>query len=87
MDSDLTTQVETIETKADFVAFVRTLRQDFRTNDDDWQHSDIAAYLEAIAAWTEEAMDNYYTSRGQEVPQQPDWKVFANILIAASVYE
>jgi hypothetical protein len=87
MSSDFSTQVEAIHTKADFVAFVRALQLDFETNNDTWQHDNLAAYLDAIAAWTDEAMDNYYKNRGQEPPRQPDWKLFANILIAASVYE
>jgi len=32
-------------------------------------------------------MDGYYLNMGQPVPKNIDWKLFANILMAAKMYE
>jgi len=42
--------------------------------------------LEAVTSWTED-MDGYYQNNGIEIPQNINWKAFANILIAAKIYE
>jgi hypothetical protein len=41
--------------------------------------------LEGIAIWTED-MDGYYHNN-KPIPENIEWKVFANILIAAKMYE
>ena len=46
----------------------------------------LADYLEAMAAWIQDA-EGYYRNSGQPVPQQPSWHNFAEILSAAKVYE
>jgi hypothetical protein len=42
--------------------------------------------LEGIAIWTED-MDGYYHNNNKPIPENIEWKVFANILIAAKMYE
>ncbi len=47
---------------------------------------DLAAYLNSMAAWTED-MDGYYAAKGQVPPEQPSWQAVADMLIGASMYE
>jgi len=39
-----------------------------------------------MAAWVED-MDGFYTNQGLPVPEKPDWKVFADILMGGKIYE
>jgi hypothetical protein len=78
--------VETIRSREDFVSFVKSLRASLSTDSNGWENRNLGSYLEAVAAWVED-MDGYYENRGQPVPQQPDWKVLGEILLAATLYE
>ena len=82
----LAEQIETIRSRRDFVAFVRALRLDLRDDPTSWENDDLPRFLEALAAWAE-AMDGYYINQGKPVPQQPDWRVAASMLMAAKIYE
>jgi hypothetical protein len=72
--------------REDFVVFVKALSKDLRDNPATWENGTLERFLEALAAWIED-MDGYYLNQGKPVPQQPDWKVAADMLMAAKVYE
>jgi hypothetical protein len=78
--------VDSVRTREDLVRFVRGLLSDLKENPDDWENTDLARYLEALAAWVED-MDGVFKNRGEPVPERPDWKTLAQILLAASIYE
>lgn len=75
-----------IHSREDFVAFVKALSQDLRDNPASWENANLERYLEALGAWVED-MDGYYLNQGKPLPQQPDWKVIADMLMAAKKYE
>lgn len=75
-----------IRSREDFVAFIKALVKDLRENPASWENSNLESYLEALGAWVED-MDGYYLNQGKHVPQQPDWKVIADMLMAAKMYE
>jgi hypothetical protein len=79
-------RVEAIRSRDEFVSFVRFLRSSLGAKGNGSENRNLESYLEAIAAWVED-MDGYYQNRGQPVPQQPDWKVLGEILLAATLYE
>ena len=78
--------VETIQSREDFVRFTLSLIKDLKSNPEQWENINLEDYLEAIAAWATD-MDSSYINRGESVPKITDWKVFAEILWAASAYE
>lgn len=78
--------VEKIQTKQDFISFLRALKKDYLENFSSWENSDIGAFLEAMASWIED-MDGFYINRGLPVPEKPDWRVFADILMGGKLYE
>jgi hypothetical protein len=84
--SSLYDQVGSIQTREDFVAFLHGLGHSLRVQPGDWGNQTLESYLEALAAWVE-ACDGFYANRGERVPQNPDWKFFGEILLAAKVYE
>lgn len=79
-------EVKTIQTKKDFVNFLRALKNDYLENLSSWENKDIETFLEAMACWVED-MDGFYINQRLQVPEKPDWKVFADILMGGKLYE
>ena len=75
-----------IGSRDDFVAFVKAMSKDLRENPSTWQNASLESFLEALGAWVED-MDGYYINQGRPVPTQPDWKIAADMLMAARTYE
>lgn len=75
-----------IKTKEDFATFVLNLSRNFKENPESWENQDITSYLVALAAWVED-MDGYYINQGKSVPKDVNWEIFADILMAAKIYE
>jgi len=82
----LNNQVESISSRQDFVGFIRSLLEDLRRHPASWENNTLESFLEAMAAWTED-IDGYYKNRDELTPEQPDWKVLGQILLAAKFYE
>jgi hypothetical protein len=82
----LAEQANAVETREDFVAFVGALKADFDADGAQWQNTDLASFLDAMAAWTQD-MDGYYRHTGQKLSDVPSWRVLADILVGASMYE
>lgn len=83
---ELFSKLETLGSKEDFVEFVRLLVEDLRTRSSPWENDTLESYLEGLAGWTED-MDGYFKNMQLPVPANVDWKLFANILMAAKIYE
>lgn len=82
----LAEHINSIRSRQDFVTFVKVLKQDLQENPETWENNNLERYLEALGAWVED-MDGYYINQGKPVPQQPDWKVAGEMLMAAKMYE
>jgi hypothetical protein len=79
-------QNNSIRSREDFVAFVKALNKDLHDNPSTWGNPSLGSFLEALAAWVED-MDGYYLNQKKPVPEQPEWKVVADMLLAAKIYE
>jgi hypothetical protein len=77
---------QNVESKNDFIRFVEALATDFRNNSSHWENSSLDKYLGAIQSWTED-MEGYYINNNLPLPENVNWKAFANILLAAKMYE
>ncbi|AVJ16094.1 hypothetical protein CLM71_02550 [Serratia sp. MYb239] len=75
-----------VSSKDGLVKLVLALAKDLKDNPDEWENKDLSSYLEAIASWIED-MDGYYENTNQPLPKDTNWKVLADILMAAKVYE
>lgn len=82
----LAEQCNSIRSREDLAEFVKALCKDLRENPESWENPNLDRFLEALGAWVED-MDGYYLNQGQLVPQQPDWKIVGDILMAAKMYE
>ena len=83
---DIVNKLNALETRKDFIDFIRILANDLKTDPVKWENTNLPSYLEAMANWTED-MDGYYNNMQLPVPGNADWKLFAQILMAAKIYE
>lgn len=75
-----------INNKEAFLDFLRKLIIDFKENPQNWEHKNIESYLGAAADWIED-MEGYYLNKKVNPPIDINWQVFADILMAAKMYE
>jgi hypothetical protein len=76
-----------MSTREEFIEILRLLLEDFQKNKATWENQTLEHYLAAMIAWSG-SMDNYYLHRKMNLDaSQPNWKVFADLLLAARVYE
>jgi hypothetical protein len=86
MALNLSDQIKSIESKEALADFVGNLRSDLEKNREGWENPTLERFLEAMESWIV-AMDSYYKNTGQQIPEKPSWRTFADILYAAKIYE
>ena len=70
-----------------FIRFLELFHRDFIRNKDSWENDNLERFLEAMNAYTK-AIQFAYDNTGQNINADlPSWKVFADILKGASIYE
>jgi hypothetical protein len=76
-----------VTTRDEFVGRIFELLDDHDAVGHLWENKDIYTYLQAMAAWLDDA-SGYYKNKGQDVDiEKPTWQLFADAISAASVYE
>jgi hypothetical protein len=83
---ELSQKIQEIKSKEDLSDFLRALRIDLANNPQDWENPTLDRFLSAMEDWIPE-MNIYYANTGQPTVDQPTWKTFADILMAAKTYE
>jgi hypothetical protein len=76
-------RIDAIKTHEDLAVFIEELLQDLRENSNSWENSDLPRFLEALAAW----MNDSAVNSERHLPTAPEWKTFAELLVAAKIYE
>jgi hypothetical protein len=79
-------RLEMIRSKEDLADLVPALCSDFKTNPTAWENDTLDRFLDAMQDWIRSS-DAYYRNAGQECPELPTWRTFAEILCAARIYE
>jgi hypothetical protein len=69
-------QYKQIKSKKDFEIFLKLLVQDLKENKQDWDNDSLELFLEALYGYNFESEN-----------EEPSWKKFAEMLLAAKVYE
>ncbi|OQP52893.1 hypothetical protein A4H97_24255 [Niastella yeongjuensis] len=62
------------------------LMNDFKINSNQWENNTLTDYLAAVQNWTED-IEGYYINNNIPMPENISWKTFADILMAATMYE
>ncbi|MFF6995640.1 hypothetical protein ACFY93_11850 [Streptomyces sp. NPDC008313] len=82
----MTMSPDQVGSREDLASFVRLLHRDCAEDGDAWENGDLAGFLEALAAWIDDA-GGWYRNACRELPADADWSFFARALRAATVYE
>ena len=82
----LAERARAVRTREDLVAFVEALAADYGANGSTWTNTDLASFLAAMSAWSED-MEGFYENSGEDLASLPSWRVLADTLMAARVYE
>ena len=87
---NLESSVELVSDKTSFIAFLGVLISDYQKNQDAWENQTLGAFLESMQGWLEDMDLNEYYERieSREVMNESvNWRVFADVLVAATLYE
>ena len=88
---ELAERVDSKETFLEFVAALRADREASRAEETEhpsspyspaargWENPELGRFLEAMQAWTE--------GSGERIAGEPSWRTFADMLMAAKIYE
>ncbi|USA47698.1 hypothetical protein NDN11_06180 [Acinetobacter sp. C26M] len=87
-DSDhLDKAIDAISSHTELAIFIKKLRQNLIDDPNNWENINLSDFLDALASWTED-MEGYYKNIDQSNRlDKLDWKVFAEMLMAARIYE
>nr|WP_319401656.1 hypothetical protein [uncultured Carboxylicivirga sp.] len=73
--------------KAEFIDILSDLRDELNSRPEDYENTDLDSFLGAMIAYTQD-IQGYYKNTGQDFDSdKQDYKVFADILRGAAVYE
>ena len=75
-----------VRTREDLARFLQEALSDLQNRPEEWENDTLERFLEAWAAWVED-LPGWYANRGETMPDQPDWNLLANMVMAARVYE
>ncbi|MGA5563049.1 DUF7660 family protein [Streptomyces platensis] len=82
----MTPPPDRLDSREGLASFVRDLSHGYRESEGSWENADLGDFLEALAAWIDDA-DGWYRNAGCDLPPHGDWAFFARALSAATVYE
>ncbi len=89
MDGDhLMDIAEALQDRGGFLRFLEALYENHRQFPDEWENDDLESFLDGLLGFARDT-GGYYSSIGcDEIDlQRPTWRAFAEMLLAAKVYE
>jgi hypothetical protein len=78
--------LDQVATHTDVAVVVEQMLADLRAHPAEWENATLERFLDALATCLE-ALPARYTNRGEQLPDQPTWKLLAETLVTASGYE
>ncbi|WP_053179142.1 DUF7660 family protein [Pseudomonas kilonensis] len=76
-----------VSTREGFIDFVEMLSRDYVSNRDEWQNDTLDQFLLGLSGFAND-MGGYYKNMGEAVDvDKITWRIAAEMLIAATVYE
>jgi hypothetical protein len=76
-----------LQSKQDFGRFLEWFADDFKHNSAQWKNVDLPSFLEALIAYTDDIAGYYRNMQIQVDVEKPSWRLFADLLCGARVYE
>ncbi|WP_433958694.1 DUF7660 family protein [Cytobacillus horneckiae] len=72
-------RIDEINSKEDFILFLKQLTNDIEKNNQDWENQDLSSYFESMQAWIEDTDDSNF--------EGGLWEVMSKIILAPKYYE
>lgn len=76
-----------IASRSDFVQFIHALLDNLEQHPEVWENRDLRSYMDALAAFLNDAEGYYRNAKLGVSADTPSWRLFADSLLAARVYE
>ena len=70
-----------------FTAFIKLLCKDLSENPQDWENKSLENFLEALSSYSEDIQGYYDNMKLGINAEDPSWRVFADLLMGARIYE
>lgn len=87
MALDLDDELERVANREQLVGFIAQMADVAASPEGlEWENVSLAGFLEAMSAWLHDA-DGYFKNNGMDDPTTPTWRLFGEMLLAATVYE
>jgi hypothetical protein len=89
MDSDtLVDAAMGVTSKEDFIAFLGSFISNLRSNPDDLENADLESFMVGMQGFLSKS-EKYYANTGQSDvdASMASWRIFADAIMAARVYE
>ena len=86
MTQDLGDRVCAVCDRETLSVFIDAFRVDMRDRPEAYENVTLDRFLEALSAFTAD-LDGVYLNRGEIVPEQPTWRLLAEVLLGAGIYE
>jgi len=84
---DLFDYAKTVASREDFVKFVEYLNHDYHQRNGDWGNKTLEQFLSGLSGFAND-MIGYYKNIGEVVDvERITWRMAAEMLLAATVYE
>ncbi|SUO97387.1 DUF7660 family protein [Suttonella ornithocola] len=80
-------ETKELENKQDFEKFLYLMLSDYNQNSESWENNTLESFLNAMVSWLKDAEGYYENIEEPEVLTHPSWRLFADMLIAARIYE
>jgi hypothetical protein len=76
-----------INDRQSFIQFLHELHNNFLQDGGQWENKTLDQFLGALAAYAEDIQGYYDNTMPSVDADIPGWKVFADMLMGASIYE
>ena len=86
-DNDLFSYARRLDSREDFTKFIELLVEDYKARHDEWSNNNLESFLDGLSGFVRD-MDGYYKNIGESVDTEVvSWRIVAEMLLAATVYE
>lgn len=82
----LSERARAVRTLDDLIEFIEALRVDYDNHRTAWTNNDLPAFLGAAVSWSRDR-DGFYETAGENMASLSPWRIVADILMAARIYE
>ena len=73
--------------RASFIKFINSLQNEFKADPKAWENHTLDSFLQALEAYTTD-LQGYYDNIHPDINADiPSWRIFADILKGATIYE